>query len=381
MQVEHKYESVQNYIKVSIQKGQLLPGEKAPSENALAAQFKVSRQTARHALTALVQAGLLERKQGKGTFVKARQLNIGICMTYLDTYIFPDIIRGIESELRKRQMTFVLTNSNNEPQQEYEAIRLLIDQGIDGLIFEPARSALRTAEDPVFDLLLKSKTQTILINSPVNLDFCGFVVLDDMAGMQDLVDHLYNLGHRRFAGLFCHDLIQGRMRYEGFMRSLANREIDRSQIEVGWFDSRDLSNNFTEKATHYLQTWLEQHITAICFYNDQIADLCLDLLDDLKVAVPDDLSVTGFDAVRQMRSARQATTMQPRALLSRQQWPALTSERHPGAGLGAHAVELLGDLIQGNIAYPDARVILRPSFVQGTSTGAYKEHALEFDER
>ena len=46
------------------------PGEPIPSEQALAASFGVAPGTARRAVDTLVQEGWLERRQGKGTFVR-----------------------------------------------------------------------------------------------------------------------------------------------------------------------------------------------------------------------------------------------------------------------------------------------------------------------
>ena len=47
----------------------LSPGECLPSENDLAERFGVNRHTIRRAIEDLINAGLLERRHGKGTFV------------------------------------------------------------------------------------------------------------------------------------------------------------------------------------------------------------------------------------------------------------------------------------------------------------------------
>ena len=50
--------------------GELEAGERLPSESELAKQFGVSIITVRNAVGELCKRGLLERKQGKGTFVR-----------------------------------------------------------------------------------------------------------------------------------------------------------------------------------------------------------------------------------------------------------------------------------------------------------------------
>jgi DNA-binding FadR family transcriptional regulator len=55
----------------AIRLGLLGPGDRLPPERALAEQLEISRSTLRHAITALVEAGLLfaQRGRGGGTFV------------------------------------------------------------------------------------------------------------------------------------------------------------------------------------------------------------------------------------------------------------------------------------------------------------------------
>ncbi|GAA3454386.1 hypothetical protein GCM10018962_62190 [Dactylosporangium matsuzakiense] len=51
---------------------QARPGDAVPAESALAAEFGVARMTVRAALNALETDGLIERVQGRGTFVRQR---------------------------------------------------------------------------------------------------------------------------------------------------------------------------------------------------------------------------------------------------------------------------------------------------------------------
>ncbi|WP_406664930.1 UTRA domain-containing protein [Gallaecimonas sp. GXIMD1310] len=64
-----KFEPIRRWLLDSIDDGDLSPGDAVPSENQLAEQFGVSRMTARRALSELVASGMLERRQGQGTFV------------------------------------------------------------------------------------------------------------------------------------------------------------------------------------------------------------------------------------------------------------------------------------------------------------------------
>lgn len=65
------YELVMEQIKARIVGGELLPGEKLDSVVDLAAGFGVGRSTIREALSALKAMGLVEIRQGGGTYVSA----------------------------------------------------------------------------------------------------------------------------------------------------------------------------------------------------------------------------------------------------------------------------------------------------------------------
>jgi GntR family histidine utilization transcriptional repressor len=63
------YARIKQHIVDRIESGEWGVNEQVPSENQLAAQFEVSRMTARRAILELTQDGILVRSQGLGTFV------------------------------------------------------------------------------------------------------------------------------------------------------------------------------------------------------------------------------------------------------------------------------------------------------------------------
>ncbi|MDR1532506.1 MAG: GntR family transcriptional regulator [Clostridiales bacterium] len=54
-----------------LETGELVPGDKLPSERSLCVQFGVGRSSVREAIRVLAALGYLESKHGKGTFLKA----------------------------------------------------------------------------------------------------------------------------------------------------------------------------------------------------------------------------------------------------------------------------------------------------------------------
>lgn len=67
------YMKIQNYISQKIESGEYQEGTKIPSETEFAEMFSVSRITANKAIKEMSVLGILNRVQGRGTFVSAKQ--------------------------------------------------------------------------------------------------------------------------------------------------------------------------------------------------------------------------------------------------------------------------------------------------------------------
>jgi GntR family transcriptional regulator len=86
-----RYVQLIDYIQENITKGTWGPHHKVPSEEELAKQFLFARGTVRQAMTELVNAKVLYRIQGKGTFVGPKLIQHDVSTTgfrsFLDEFI------------------------------------------------------------------------------------------------------------------------------------------------------------------------------------------------------------------------------------------------------------------------------------------------------
>jgi GntR family transcriptional regulator len=67
------YYQLENLLREKIASGKFAPGDRLPTESGLIEEYQVSRITVRQALSALAAEGLIERRQGRGTFVSERR--------------------------------------------------------------------------------------------------------------------------------------------------------------------------------------------------------------------------------------------------------------------------------------------------------------------
>jgi GntR family transcriptional regulator len=70
-----RYQRLRDDIASRINRRELRPGDLIPSESELAAQHSVAIGTVRKAIDQLVADGVLERRQGRGTFVRRARFN------------------------------------------------------------------------------------------------------------------------------------------------------------------------------------------------------------------------------------------------------------------------------------------------------------------
>ncbi len=115
-----KFAEIKEYIRRHIESGEWEENTRVPSENQLAEQFDCSRMTARRALTELVEAGVLERSQGLGTFVASLKSQSSILS-----------IRNIADEIKGRGHGYSVQVLELEPMKAIApiAIALGLEEG------------------------------------------------------------------------------------------------------------------------------------------------------------------------------------------------------------------------------------------------------------
>lgn len=96
---EPLYMQLLKVLEQRVHSGKVQHGEMLPSEAALMEQYKVSRITVRQALANMEQHGLIYRRRGKGTFVRAPQVNQTLNRE-AKTIVEALRERGIEPEVR-----------------------------------------------------------------------------------------------------------------------------------------------------------------------------------------------------------------------------------------------------------------------------------------
>lgn len=158
------------------------------------------------------------------------------------------------------------------------------------------------------------------------------VMCDNRQGMQLAVRHLFELGHRRIALAADTDELYSefKLRKEAFLAILA---------EFGLATDGTIVNVRTDELRHVVQS---RRFTAMIGGGDELAVAVIDVARECGIAVPDELSVVGWDSTRYCDEIR----------------PKLTSVSQPLKAIGKTAIDLLVSSIHApsersaHIVYP-----------------------------
>lgn len=347
------YGPMQEEISRRIRDGELNEEDALPSENDLAAQFKISRGSVRTALTELAQTGMVYTLPGKGWYVKkpgriasaSERGRIAFIAPGLEDSDF-QIYQGVEDVLNKRGYILSIFNSQRDAVQENKNIRLLLEGKEKGAIIFPNWG--RANAEIVFELKRANYPFVLIDRYYRDLD-TNYVITDNKAGGFMATEHLIKLGHRRIGiilGVSCTAMDD---RMEGYREALAKHGIacDLSLIiRMDHSDGVEPSEGGCQEA----RKLLKERPTAIFATNDFLAQGCYRAAKEAGIAIPNDLSIVGFDNQR----------------FSEYLLPPLTTIAQPFYQIGQRAVEILLNKIDGN--KETQHVVLAPEFVAREST-------------
>jgi GntR family transcriptional regulator of arabinose operon len=338
--METKYETVKNDLREKILSGFYEINEKLPTESTMMNTYSVSRYTIRRAISDLETENYIFTIQGGGMFVddwtkyqqpqQLEQKQIGVITTHIADYIFPNIITGIDRFISSKGYSILISNTQNDPEKERASLKKMLDSNLSGLIIEPTQSALGDKNKDLFDQLKASKLPTIFINAHYkDLDF-PFIEMNDTAAGKVVTDALFDLGHEQILGIFKIDDTQGVHRMNGYVKSYQDHSQYSFLSEILMYQTSDNLHDVFTKIERILRR--EDHPTAIVCYNDQLAIRVIDLIRSLKMQVPEDISLIGFDNYQ----------------LSQYISPKLSTVEHPKEKMGRDAAKMLFDLMEGN---------------------------------
>lgn len=284
----------------------------------------------------------------------ARQLRagtsraVGAIVLDISNPFFTDVARGIEDRLAEDDRILILASSDERRDKERRYLRLLEEQGVQGILVSPTENDLSW-----LDATRRRGTALVLLDRTSSTPGLCSVAVDDVRGGELAAAHLIERGHRR-VGLVngSSKLRQCADRRKGVRKAFraAGLPVAESLVEAGV--GLALNADGGERALEQLLR-LDNPPTAVVCVNDLTALGVMRGLRRHGVRVPEEVAVVGYDDVEFA------------AVLS----TPLTSVRQPRYQIGRTAADLL--LAETSPNHQHRQILFQPELVVRESSGPH----------
>jgi len=255
-----------------------------------------------------------------------------------------------------------------------------MEQNIKGLILEPTKSAEDNINLNLLEEVLARDIKIVFINATYKeledkSPNVGYILMDDVKGGFIATRYLLETGHRKIAGIFKRDDIQGVRREEGYRKALESFGVVPEENMIARFTTEDkiiipkkfvhnlLSNkknankiinkkediNNDKSIKDSLKSVKNENNElipdAIVCYNDEIAVKVIQAIKECGLSVPQDISVVGYD------DSSLATVLDV----------GLTTVKHPKKQMGELAAHHLIEMLENNCG--NHKIICEPELV------------------
>lgn len=274
---------------------------------------------------------------------------VGLVVPELSNPVFPAFAQVVETMLSDRGYTPLLCTPSPGGTSEDQYVDVLLDHGVDGIVFVSGSHADTDASKDRYHRLRGRGVPLVLVNGYTAGIDAPTVSTDDAAAMEQAVGHLRSLGHRRIG------LAVGPLRFVPAQRKKAAfAALLARDLGVSDPEPHVVSTLFTVEGGHAAATQLlaAGHTAVVCG-SDVMALGAVRAARARGLRVPQDVSVVGFDD-----SPLIAFTDPP-----------LTTVRQPVAALGDAAVTALVAEIAGTPT-SRAELLFHPELVVRGSTGS-----------
>jgi DNA-binding LacI/PurR family transcriptional regulator len=249
---------------------------------------KVSARTAERVQKAIKELNFYPNTHAR-TLVSGRSRMLGLIISDITNPFFPELVKHFEDQAVQKGLEVIIANTDYRPKRMAECIRRMVERKVDGV-------AIMTSEaDPsLLTELTRRDIPTVFMDTGKNSPRSANVNIDYARGIQEALQHLFSLNHRRIAFISGPlNLQSARRRLDAFVSGMKARGIEvppeliekgDHRIEGGVSAMRNLLN-------------IAEPPTAVIASNDLTAIGALGTIHDAGREVPRDISLIGFDDI------------------------------------------------------------------------------------
>jgi LacI family transcriptional regulator len=286
-----------------------------------------------------VVAQLNYRPSNAARSLRTRRTRVwGLVISDIRNPFFTDVARGIEDTAQQAGYALVLCNADEQLAKERAYIDLVVDERVAGVIVSPA-SPQETNLEP----LAAHGIPAVVVDRTAERTPVDSVLVDNVAGAREGVQHLYAAGFRRIACITGPDwTTTGRERLDGYLAALAVCELERDPDLI-------ITSDYKQEGGAAAMRQLlaaRRPPDAVLVANSVMGMGALNVVHDAGVSIPGELGLVCFDDAPWMSLTA----------------PTVTAVAQPTYAMGCEAARLLIGRIEGDKS-PVRRVIMATELI------------------
>jgi LacI family transcriptional regulator len=259
----------------------------ATVSNVLNKTGKVGQLTRRRVLSTVKRLGYIPNAHARHLASRDRR-TLGIIVSDIQNPFFPEVVKSFQIRARQLGYDAILSDTDYDPRWTRLAAERMMEYEVRGVAVMTSEISLRLIGE-----LARRKIAVTFLDLAPSRQYMSNLRIDYFSGVEQIITHLYENGHRRIAFVAGRDKLKSnltRLRaYEECMRALG--------LEPGPVLPGDLRFEGGLSAGKAIAK-LTPRPTAVMAVNDLTAVGVMKGLMQGGCRVPQDVSITGFDRTR-----------------------------------------------------------------------------------
>ncbi len=269
------------------------------------------------------------------SLVGSRSLLIGVIINDISNPFFSEIIKAVESEAAKYGYSIILCNTDGNLEKEKKYINVLKSYKADGILMVPSDMNLKN-----YKSMQKGEIPVVVITRDVPGFSC--ISISHYNAGKEVARHLINMGYSKFVFIGTEE----DEKFKGFKEQIENSGFNSSK-DLAAINDRQQQNSIYNNLQEFISKNSDNQGIGIFALNDIAALVVLHILKDMKIKVPEEAALVGFD----------------NTFISKEVSPTISSVAQPVEEIGKQSVGILMDMISSKEDIKERHVILEPRLV------------------
>lgn len=244
----------------------------------------VKDETRKKILESIERLDYKVNKQAQGLRTNESMM-VGVVISSLTHSYWMKIVKNIQKHLHKYDYNLLLVDTEGDIAKEKKRLKFLLDKNVDGIIIAPISSEFIHIKE------IGQEVPLVLLDNLLDDFQEDAVINDDINNVYSAVEILIKNGHREIGVICDNSCYTGQERLKGYQRAF---EDYRLQINKDFIKCAKYSVENGYSLTKELME-MSPRLTAIIPTNYDFTKGSIIALNELHIAIPQDLSFIGYD--------------------------------------------------------------------------------------